>query len=249
MKLTIIGSGDFRPDNPIASAGYVVQTATTTIKLDFGRGNLVNLAKAGIDWKSFNAIALSHMHPDHISDLFQYLQAFGVLSQTGELQQHPALYGPKGFTNYFDHFRRMVVTSWEAIPQTRDLFDDRITIGDTTITTLPMKHSIDAIGYRIEAAGKILCYTGDTEINDNLITLAKNAHVLLTECSGINGETLAGHMRPTDIARVAREAGVRTVVVTHYPGSDSERQKRVAQLKEEFYGEVVAAHDLLTYEI
>lgn len=249
MKLTILGSGDFRFDQPLASAGYVVQTDTTTLKLDFGRGNLVNMATAGIDWKSFDTILLSHMHADHITDLFQYLQVFAHLSSIGEITKQLTLYGPKGFTNYFDHFRRMVIVSWNTIPEAREVFDDRFTVGDATITTLPMNHSIDDVGYRIESAGKVLCYTGDTEPNDNLFVLAKNADVLLVECAADNSAKVEGHMRPTDIARVAREAGVRKVVLTHYPADPLEREKRVAQVKEEFAGEVIGCNDLMTIEV
>ena len=249
MKLTILGSGDFRPDYPLASAGYVLQTATTTLKLDFGRGNLVNMARAGIDWKSLDAILLTHVHADHISDLFQYLQVFAHLNHTGEMKKQMVLYGPHGFETFFDHFRRMIITSWDTIPAAHELFDDRVAIGDCVITTLPMKHAIDAIGYRIESAGTVLCYTGDTEIHDNLIALAKNAHVLLVECSGTNAEPIEGHMRPTDIARVAREAGVRKVVLTHYPGDPAQRAQLVAAVKEECVAEVIGAEDLMTIDI
>jgi ribonuclease BN (tRNA processing enzyme) len=249
MKLTILGSSDFRLEYPLASAGYVLQTEATTLKLDFGRGNLVNMATAGIDWKSLDAILLTHMHPDHISDLFQYLQVFAHLNHTGEIKKEMALYGPRGFETFFDHFRRMILTSWDTIPTARDMFDDKVTIGDCSVTTLPMKHSIDDVGYRIESNGRVLVYTGDTEINDNLITLAQNAHALLVECSGTNETPVEGHMRPTDIARVAREAGVRKVILTHYPGDTAQREALVAAVKEECVAEVIGSNDLMTIEI
>ncbi len=249
MKLTILGSGDFRIEQPLASAGYVVQTKSKTLKLDFGRGNLVNLAAAGISWKSIDAILISHMHADHITDLFQYLQVFGVFHHERKIQHNIRLYGPRGFRNYFDHFRRMVLAPWDVIPEAHEVFDDRLTIGDITVQTLPMKHVVDSVGYRLEAEGKVLCYTGDTEMNDNLLTLARGAHVLLTECSGTNSAVSEGHMRPTDIARVAREAGVREVVLTHYPADEQEREVRIAQVKEEFAGEVIGSNDLMTIEI
>lgn len=249
MKLTILGSSDFRLEYPLASAGYVLQTANTTLKLDFGRGNLVNMAHAGIDWKTLDAVLLTHMHPDHISDLFQYLQVFAHLNHTGEIKKQIALYGPRGFETFFDHFRRMIITSWDVIPTARDLFDDKITIGDCTVTTLPMQHSIDNVGYRIESGGRVLCYTGDTEMHDNLITLAHNAHALLVECSGTNDAPAPGHMRPTDIARVAREAGVRKVILTHYPGNPETRAQLVAAVKAECAAEVIGSNDLMTIDI
>lgn len=249
MQLTILGSGDFRLEYPVASAGYVVQAGTTTLKLDFGRGNLVNLAAAGIDWKTIDAVLISHTHPDHISDLFQYLQVFAHLNHTKEINKQLTLYGPRGFENFFDHFRRMIMTSWDAIPTAREVFDDRLTVGECSITALPMKHAIDDVGYRIEHRGRILCYTGDTEPNDNLLVLAHGAHVLLVECSGTNDAPVAGHMRPTDIARIAREAGVQKVVLTHYTGDPEKRAELVAAVQEEFVGEVIGSNDLMTIDI
>ena len=49
MKLTLLGTSDWRIDQPVASAGYIVQHKETTLKLDFGRGNIINLAQAGIN--------------------------------------------------------------------------------------------------------------------------------------------------------------------------------------------------------
>lgn len=249
MKLTILGSGDFRPDAPLASAGYVVEAGDTTLKLDFGRGNLIRMAEAGIDWKKMSAILISHIHPDHIGDVMQYLQAFTLFRDQRKLDRDIPFYGPKGFPAYFDHFRRSVQTSWTHIPEVKEIIDERFTVGDFTISALTMKHSQVNNGYRIEHGGKVLCYTGDTEINDNLLELARNADVLLTECSSRNSDTLNGHMRPTDIARVAREANVRHIVLTHYPAEEHEREFRVQELRAEFAGPITAGKDLLTIDI
>jgi ribonuclease BN (tRNA processing enzyme) len=57
-------------------------------------------------------------------------------------------------------------------------------------------------------------------------------------------------MRPTDIARVARECGVRTVVLTHYPAETAERTHRLKEVQEEFTsGTVIAGDDLMTIEV
>lgn len=249
MKLTILGSGDFRPDVPLASAGYIVEAGNTMLKLDFGRGNLMRMAEAGIDWKNMSAILISHIHPDHIGDLMQYLQAFTLFRDQRKLDHDIPFFGPKGFPAYFDHFRRSIQTSWTHIPEVKEIIDERFAVGDCAISALTMKHSQVNNGYRIEHNGKVLCYTGDTEINDNLFELAHNADVLLTECSARNSDTLNGHMRPTDIARVAREANVRHVVLTHYPAEIEERKHRLNELRNEFAGQVTASNDLMTIEI
>lgn len=250
MKLTLLGTSDFRADSPLGTAGYIVETPQTMLKLDFGRGNIMRMAQAGIDWRKMNAILISHNHPDHIGDFFQYLQVFTLFRDQRKLDHDIPLFGPKGFVDYFDHFRRTIVTPWTHIPHTQELIEETTRIGDCMVTALPMKHTAPTSGYRIEHDDRVICYTGDTELNDNLFVLAKNADILLTECALRNGDSpVNGHMRPTDIARVARECGVRQVVLTHYPAEPAERTFRVKEIQAEFSGTVTAGDDLMTFEI
>ncbi|PIW36526.1 MAG: hypothetical protein COW24_04935 [Candidatus Kerfeldbacteria bacterium CG15_BIG_FIL_POST_REV_8_21_14_020_45_12] len=249
MKLTLLGTGDFRPYRPLGSAGYTLTNGDDMLQLDFGRGNLVNMAKSGIDWTVLHAVCISHVHPDHISDLFQFLQAWTVTNAWKEIDSELVIYGPRGFSAFFEHYRTVLVTTWDKLPQIVEIYDDTFTVQGFTVTTKSMQHSTDCNGYRVEAGGKVLCYTGDTEINSNLLELAQGADVLLTECSGKNADELLanqyGHLRPTDIAAIANQSGVKKVVVTHYPDDPAERELRIAEIAKEYKGQIIRGEDLL----
>ncbi len=249
MKLTLLGTGHFRPYRPIGSAGYTLTHEGQLLQLDFGRGNLMNMAKAGLDWTKLHHICISHVHPDHINDLYQFLQAWTITNDWGEIDSELTIYGPRGFKTFFNHYRTALITNWDKIPETVELFEDSFDAGPFSVTTAPMSHNIDCNGYRVEAGGKVLCYTGDTEINDNLIELAQGADVLLTECASTNEMEKNNHLRPTDIAAVASQAGVKKVVLTHYPGDPAERELRRAQVSQEFNGEVIGGEDLMEIEL
>jgi len=249
MKLTLLGTSDWRIDQPVASAGYIVQHKETTLKLDFGRGNIINLAQAGINWRTIDAIIITHIHPDHISDLMAYLQSYTLSHEDGSLTKEVVIYGPKGFKDYFEQFRRVIVTVWDHIPEVKELYDQTVTIGDLTITAAPMKHSISAIGIRIEADGKSMCYTGDTAYNDELVQLADHANLLLSECYFGGRDESGGHMGAEDVAQLANTANVKQVVLTHYPTNPIARQSRIEEVQKHTPVTVVGGNDLDVIEI
>ncbi len=243
MKLTLIGTSNYELEHPFASAGAVVQTETTMLKLDFGRSNLTGMVQADIDWKQFNAILISHVHPDHISDLVQYLQLYTLYHQNQRLTSAVQLIGPEGFKEWYERLKQVVVTDWSSAPTSREVQHDTLTLGDIQVTTAPMKHYVPTVGYRLEAEGKSLCYTGDTAYNNALVELATNADVLLTECSATNDEETQGHLRPTDIGRIATEAHVQTVVLTHYPTDPTTRTTLADQVRAECNATVIPGTD------
>ncbi len=258
MKLTLLGTGNHFPDHAVGSAGYVLEHQDTMLKLDFGRGNLMNMAAAGLSWKKIDAVLLSHVHPDHISDLIQYLQAYTLIQVDGVVKSYHVtdadvkeivLYGPRGLSSFFNHLRMVTITEWSVIPEVKEVYDDIWTIGGIAISSTPVEHFTDSVAYRFEANGKTLCYTGDASLNDNLITLAKDVDVLLAECSMTPGSDFHGHLAPESVAELANKAGVKKVVLTHYPGDPQQRQKRANAVIELFDKEVIIGEDLMEIEI
>jgi ribonuclease BN (tRNA processing enzyme) len=228
MKLTLLGTGPFSPDTPHASAGYVLEAGGQTIKIDFGRGNLLKMAAAGIDWRSLDAILISHIHPDHVTDLFQYLQALCMLGKDSK-SAPPPIYGPPGFSNFFDQFTKALEAPVEFLPDVHELEQHQMDLGKVGITTAVLNHGVPNIGMRFDYNGKGMCYTGDTAPCEALTQLANGADVLLTECAG---ETASqSHMSSTDVATLVREAGIPTVVLTHYPGDPIVRTQMVSQVQ------------------
>lgn len=127
--------------------------------------------------------------------------------------------------------------------------------------------------YRFETPDRVVVFTGDTGPSDALTALARGADLLLTETSsaadrrlamqadgrwdamsdeqraGIMQQATRGHMTPESIGRLATEAGVRTVVLTHLTqrfGSD-DYGPWAAEVRVHFAGEVVVAEDLMRF--
>ena len=129
-----------------------------------------------------------------------------------------------------------------------------------------------SLALRFEGAGRSVVFSGDTNYSENLVKLARGADVLVCEAmhvaftrasfdvrvaagayadnpEGIWQHIIAAHT-PLDVAgRMAREAGVRTLVLNHIiPGGwnpeigDDVYRREAAR---EFAGEIIVGRDLL----
>ena len=79
MKLTILGNNGPYPCAGGACSGYLLSSDSgrTKLLIDCGTGTLANLSKH-LAWDALDAVILSHLHFDHMSDMLpmQYALQF-----------------------------------------------------------------------------------------------------------------------------------------------------------------------------
>ncbi|SEU34055.1 ribonuclease Z [Stigmatella erecta] len=102
--------------------------------------------------------------------------------------------------------------------------------------------------------GRRLVISGDTRPCASLINAAKDADLLVHESTFSDDEQERAletrHSTAREAARVAREAGVRRLILTHLSSRhDTDPSKLLGQAREEFSGPVEVAHDGLTVEL
>lgn len=224
MELTIIGcSGSLSGPNSTASS-YLVQAPhqgrTFSLVVDLGPGSTGRLFSV-LDPATVDAIAISHLHPDHCLDLTGFHIA-AQHSPTAPWKPVP-LYGPPGTleritrahdpspdgTEPDDLGASYAFTSWQREQQ----------IGPFMITTELLAHPVPMFGMRIEADGVVLAYSGDTGPTDALIELARGADLLLCESAFLEGnDNQPGvHLTGKQAAEHARAAGASALMITHIP--------------------------------
>lgn len=84
------------------------------------------------------------------------------------------------------------------------------------LATRAVVHDTEAYGLRAECRGSVLAYSGDSGPCDALTELATRADVFPCEADldeHRDGERV--HLTPEDAGRIARDAGVRELLVTH----------------------------------
>lgn len=74
MIVTILGSGSGKSDLDHHHAAVLVAHQKATLLLDCGEGTSQQLLRNSISADTLDAIAISHLHPDHVTGLFMVLQ-------------------------------------------------------------------------------------------------------------------------------------------------------------------------------
>jgi phosphoribosyl 1,2-cyclic phosphodiesterase len=108
-----------------------------------------------------------------------------------------------------------------------------------TLKTARLNHPNNATGYRIEFAGKAICYCTDTEhfpdrLDRNILELARGADILIYDACYTDEEYAKyqgwGHSTWQAGAKLSDAAGVRQFVIFHHdPGHDDAFMDRVAE--------------------
>lgn len=231
MRLVVLGCAGSFPTADSACSSYLVQAddeagRTWSVLLDLGNGALGPLQRYG-DVAALDAIAISHLHADHVADL-PVLSVARRYRPAGPLPPLPA-WGPPGLRERLAQLsgedpaastdEQLDVGTWSA--------GEPVLVGPLELTPVAMNHSVPCFGVRVTgpshadpARAATLCYTGDTDSGPGLEALAVDTDLLLAEA--------AFHERRDDAARgvhltarrageAAERGGARHLVLTHVP--------------------------------
>ena len=214
MQVTIVGwAGSFPgPDSPASC--YLIEAGDFRLVLDLGNGALGALQRYTA-LSDVDAICLSHLHADHCIDMIGY-SVFQNYHPDGTQPRIP-VYGPSGAED------RLALALGPQSKGMAEAFEfaalapGTIEIGPLRVTTAWMQHPVETFGFRIEHAGQVVAYSADTGPCDELVTLARDADVLLAEASFTNGTELPPglHLTARQAAEHAARAGAAELVLTH----------------------------------
>jgi ribonuclease BN (tRNA processing enzyme) len=221
VELTVLGAAGTWPPPGGETCGYLLRHDDTAIWLDAGTGTFARLQEhVGVD--DVDAIVISHGHPDHFVDVIPcfYARHYGHLGKPGL-----PFYSPDGFMNLagllVSENGRDVMREAYAFSEVGP--GDTFSIGPFAFTTFEMTHiGVPSMGYRIEAGGVVLAYTGDTGPCDPVIDMARGADLLLAEATYQDADTLLPfHLSASQAAEHAGRAGAHRLLLTHLlPGAD-----------------------------
>ncbi len=245
MNLTVLGSGTCVPSLQRGGPGLLIQNGQSSLLLDSGLGSLHKLLKLGLSYGDIDCLGYTHTHPDHTAELVPFLFACNY----GEaVRQKPlTIIGGPGFEQFFQELTA-VYGHWlraRHYPlKLLELPDGQWQCPDFSLTTAPVEHSPQSIAYRIEAGGRSLVVSGDSDYCLPLVKLAQAADLLVLECAFPEGKKVEGHLTPGLAGQIANEAGCKRLLLTHfYPVCDNSPIKE--QCRKVFSGELILAGDLL----
>ncbi len=254
MKVVILGSGTCVPSLKRSSCSVLIQTDRSKILLDAGAGTMRRLLEAGVSIFELTHLFFSHFHPDHISELIPLLFATkypDVTRRKGCL----TVLAAHGFRQFFNKLID-VFGEWIVLPP--EQFKIMIlnpmdrhgkNFDDFNLTCESMAHREESLACRITgSSGKSVVYSGDTDMNENLVSLAKGADLLICESALPDELKSPGHLTPSLAGRIAARANVGHLVLTHfYPECDA--VDMVQQCRKTYGGTITLAEDLMTINI
>ncbi|MEF9918132.1 MAG: MBL fold metallo-hydrolase [Eubacterium sp.] len=204
MKLTVLGNTGPYPRSGGACSGYLIEHNDSKIILDMGNGTLANF-RTICDIEKITAIICSHLHADHISDLFVLRYALEMRGMT------LPLYAPSGSKQEFE--RLVYKNAYEITPITEALSFD---IDGLHFTFMEMKHPSQDFAIKITDGNSVFMYTGDTAYCQSLVEFAKDVDMLLCDCAFLEDIESDVHLSMNKAIEVANTAGVRRLIMTHF---------------------------------
>lgn len=242
IYLTVFGNNASFPQAYGACACYLVEACGKKILLDMGSGSLSQLLRAE-DIAKLDMIVLSHMHFDHMGDLFCAKYQLETRRAWGEAVPKIPLLAPP-----MPQWARQELGAGEVFDICAVEDGASLSLGDIRMTFMRMEHLVESYGLRLYAGQKILAYSADTGLCPQLSALAKNADAFLCEATltGEDGAEQSHHLSAAAAGALAANSHAKRLLLTYYHEKWS---RDVLQQAREFFSTAELTHIGTTYAI
>lgn len=252
MKITFLGTNGWYSTPTGDTPCILIDAKDHYLVLDAGNGiyKLDNYIKEDKPISMF----ISHFHIDHVSGLhtmskFDFKQGIDVFVGEGRTKDFGILMNPP----FTVGSKSGSEGDLETEIRLRELSEKNENI-PFKVAAIEQHHAYVDHGFRIEVEGKIIAYTGDCSFTKQTLTLAKDADLLIAECTKkkTHADNTWGHMDPYQAATLAKEAGVKQLILTHFDASiytALEDRKWAEKEARKIFPNTIAATDLFEFEL
>ena len=275
MKLTLLGTGCPSVDFKRCGSSNLISTKSTKILVDCGSGVTQRLNQSKNSSADIDALLLTHLHTDHVIDLYQLIISSWHSDRTSQWK----IYGPKGTKQFVDK----IFLAWKSERKLRISYEKRksskalnykvyefkkegfININDIKIKYFEVDHKPVpyAYGFSFFNKNKKLTISGDTRPCESLMLNAQNADVLLHEVfieyeinqtSGLRSKKTLHNVKeyhtPSNIVgKVAKLSNCKKLVLTHFVPTRFNISKLKKIVRKDFGKDPIIGNDLLTINI
>ena len=244
--------------------------------IDCGEGVALQLVRAGVALDTLRHVFITHHHSDHNLDygnlvydgwaagLRTPVDAYGPAPIKAITEAYWQLNRFDIETRIADEGRvdlRKLVTVHEFAEPGLVMQNADVKVTATRVRHPPIK---EAYAYRFDAADRSIVISGDTTYSPELIALAKGADVLVSEVMHLGGlenllkkvpnaatlreHLMASHIVTEDLGKLAAEAGVKGLVMSHLvPGDDPSITDQMWSegVRKHYAGPIIVGRDLL----
>jgi ribonuclease BN (tRNA processing enzyme) len=276
-RLILLGTaGGPTPKPNRAAPAQVIVVDDKSYVIDCGNGVARQMILAKLKLASIRNVFLTHHHSDHNADYGNLLLLAWATDLTKPVDTYgppPLANMTRLFLELNDYDIQTRIAD-EGRPPLKDLIvphevaaggivmqDENVKVTAALVEHPPVK---PALAYRFDCPDRSIVISGDTRPSQNLVNLAQGADVLVHEVMHLpsleqliatetNARTLrehllASHTTTEQVGRIATEAGVKTLVLSHFvPGGYPFLKDEVwfDAVRPHFAGNLVVGHDLL----
>ena len=211
MKLFCIGKYGPYPKAGESCSCYVMTHNGKNIVIDLGCGALSKLLSV-LPSRDIDALVLSHLHADHMGDALTLRYALEVDKKLGRRTEPLPVYLPAE-----PHAESSLLSS-HAMMDAHFMTDGmRIQLFGMDVAFAEMPHPVPSFAMSFATGGRKLVYSGDTRDNGRIIEFAAGADLFVMEAALLEKDKApaAPHVSAKDAGRIAKDAGVRRLLVTH----------------------------------
>jgi ribonuclease BN (tRNA processing enzyme) len=247
MKVTFLGTNGWFDNDNGNTVSVLVQAEDYDIIFDAGNG----IAKADryISQEKPVLLFLSHFHIDHIVGLHTLVKF--------HLKQGLKIYTmPGGAAHLHTFVGEPFTVPLKDLPYPAHAIEleEGAHKLPFPVVCRPLVHPAPCYGYRVEIDGKVIAFCTDTGVCDNVVTLGREADLLITECALRPGEESPGwpHLNPQDAIGMAKRAKAKRLALVHFGAEiykTLDERKAVQDEFEKLCPGLIAATDDLTVEI
>jgi ribonuclease BN (tRNA processing enzyme) len=219
MQLRFIGSGDAFGSGGRSNTCFHVTGKSVNFLIDCGASSLPAMKRLEIVRDEIDLILITHFHGDHFAGL-----PFFLLDAQFTRRSRPlVIAGPHGIET---RLPQVMEAMFEHSSKTKQRFDLSVvplvpeqsrSFGAVKVTPYPVVHGESGgpfLAYRIEAEGRVISYSADTEWTEMLIPAARNADLFIAEAYTYD-RIVKNHLSLTTLEAHLPEIGAKRLVLTH----------------------------------
>jgi ribonuclease BN (tRNA processing enzyme) len=186
MQLQFVGCGDAFGSGGRQNTCFHVTGGAVNFLIDCGASSLPALKRLDIMRNDIELILITHFHGDH----FAGLPFFLLDAQFSRRARPLVIAGPEGVET---RLAQVMEALFEHSSKTRQKFELSVvalkaeetrSFGAVHVTPYPVVHGESGgphLAYRVEAEGRTIAYSADTEWTDALVPLARDADLFIAE--------------------------------------------------------------------
>jgi len=219
MQLRFVGCGDALGSGGRANTCFHVTGRSVNFLIDCGASSLPALKRLEIARDDIDLILITHFHGDHFGGL-----PFLLLDAQFTRRTRPLVVaGPEGIET---RLAQVMEALFEYSSKTRQRFDLSIvaltpeetrSFGAVEVTPYAVVHGESGgpfLAYRIEAEGRVVTYSADTEWTDTLIPAARDADLFIAEAYYYD-KIVKNHLSLKTLEAHLPEINAKRLVLTH----------------------------------